>query len=65
MKCKCCQKKVTLCSQLDCKYCLNNFCIKCICPLFHNCSNLKQYEIEKRSDLFDFKTTVSHNFEKM
>ena len=64
-KCELCAKKKML---MDCKYCRLNFCLNCLIPELHKCSNISNCQEMQRDALKKTleknKSETSHNYVK-
>tara|TARA_Y100000591_G_C21729143_1_gene643070 strand:- start:124 stop:327 length:204 start_codon:yes stop_codon:yes gene_type:complete len=49
MRCKFCKKKKSI--LIDCKYCKNEYCSKCINIIDHKCKNADDCKKRKRDEL--------------
>jgi predicted nucleic acid binding AN1-type Zn finger protein len=49
MRCEYCKKKKGM--LLDCRYCKNEYCSKCICLENHKCKNIEDCKKRKRNEL--------------
>ena len=59
MRCKFCKKKKSI--LLDCKYCKDEYCSKCIDIISHKCSNSDDCKKRKRDELNDRLTSERTN----
>ena len=50
-KCSCCLKKTTIANSMNCKWCTNLYCIKCLPLELHNCNSQEDCKTAALNDL--------------